>query len=105
MVSLERVGGMSSRRLCSAYAYAARGNWGRGLVLTMNTALLICILTNHVGGMRVVVECLGGHVSKVSESVPLSTGLGVHMVDIIKSTSLVKINDFVLEYLAAKRWL
>ena len=66
---------------------------------------MICRLTNHIGSVCVVVERLRRHVGEVSKPVPLGTGLGIHVVDIIKGTSLVKIDDLVFEFLAAKGWL
>ena len=73
----------------------------------MDAALVVVhnALTMEVGCMAVVVECLRGNVSHVSETIPLRAGLGVHDVDIIVSNGRVKGFDLVLEYLAAESWL
>ena len=43
--------------------------------------------------------------SKVTESVPLRTALGVHVIQIIICDTLVQCLDLMLEYLATKRRL
>ena len=68
----------------------------------MDTALVICILTNHIRSVCIVVERLRRHVGEVSEPIPLGTRLGIHMIDIVKGTSFMKIDDLVFEFLTTE---
>lgn len=60
---------------------------------------------SDLGVTYAVVEASAGDMRKVSEAVPLGSGLRVHCVQVVIRNTFVESLDLMLEYFTTKCWL
>lgn len=71
----------------------------------VNGALVVCRWSGDVRTFGAIVKRSGGDMGKVTEPVPLSSGLRVQVVQIIVCNTFGQSLDLVFERLTAERWL